>query len=121
MRVFRKLYLAYFRAADAAGVIRNADDVYRDHYARVRRLVPADRLLNYELGSGWGPLCEFLGKEEPADGVEFPWVNEAPALRKKVAVVMASRVGEAWRKVVWPLLGFLSAVFALSLVRAWSN
>ena len=64
-RVFRKLYLAYFHAADAAQVVQNADAVYAEHYARVRYLVPADRLLDYELGSGWAPLCAFLGREEP--------------------------------------------------------
>ena len=43
-----------------------------------KELVPPERLLLYRLGSGWGPLCEFLGDKVP-DG-PFPRGNEgAPA------------------------------------------
>ncbi|PVH80118.1 hypothetical protein DL98DRAFT_207620 [Cadophora sp. DSE1049] len=56
----------------------NARDVYREYYAEVRRVAPKERLLEYELGSGWGPLCEFLGKEVP--DVEFPHANESASL-----------------------------------------
>ncbi|KAL8930885.1 MAG: hypothetical protein Q9208_000426 [Pyrenodesmia sp. 3 TL-2023] len=45
------------------------------HYEHVRAVVPKERLLEYDLGSGWEPLCRFLGKEVP-DG-EFPRVNDA--------------------------------------------
>lgn len=36
-----------------------------------------DRLLEYELGTGWEPLCKFLGK--PVPSVPFPHVNESAA------------------------------------------
>lgn len=55
-----------------------ARDMYGEYYAEIRRVVPKDRLLEYELGSGWGPLCEFLGKEVP--DVEFPHENESESL-----------------------------------------
>lgn len=45
--------------------------VYQDHIERVQDTIPRDRLLTYELGSGWEPLCEFLGCERPADPYPF--------------------------------------------------
>ena len=48
---------------------------YRKHYALVRSLVPKDRLLEFQLSDGWGPLCEFLGKPVPES--PFPHVNDS--------------------------------------------
>ena len=56
----------------------NALQKYRDHYVDIKATVPKDRLLEYELGSGWKPLCEFLGK--PVPNVPFPHLNEVNAL-----------------------------------------
>ena len=38
---------------------------YQEHNALIRELVPKERLLEYHVSQGWGPLCEFLGKEVP--------------------------------------------------------
>ncbi|HUN77355.1 MAG TPA: sulfotransferase [Solirubrobacteraceae bacterium] len=35
------------------------------HTEQVKAAIPADRLLVWEVGEGWGPLCEFLGVEVP--------------------------------------------------------
>lgn len=59
-----------------------AREVYDRHNDMVRRLVPPERLLVYRLGEGWGPLCEFLGKEVP--DTPFPHGNEAAAMRRTV-------------------------------------
>ena len=58
--VLQKSYLGYFRAKNKAEILEKARLVYHEHYERIRRLVPSERLLNYELGSGWKPLCDFL-------------------------------------------------------------
>jgi hypothetical protein len=50
-------------------------DVFRRHYQEVRELVPKERLLEYKITDGWGPLCEFLGEKVP-DGHMFPNVND---------------------------------------------
>ncbi|GJN72717.1 hypothetical protein PLIIFM63780_006780 [Purpureocillium lilacinum] len=50
-------------------------DVFRRHYAEVRSLVPKERLLEYRVTDGWGPLCEFLGEPVPK-GCSFPNVND---------------------------------------------
>jgi hypothetical protein len=44
-----------------------------DHNEEVKRAIPADRLLVYEIGSGWDPLCEFL--ELPVPKTDYPSVN----------------------------------------------
>ncbi|PGH00598.1 hypothetical protein GX51_05697 [Blastomyces parvus] len=74
--VLNKLDFAMFNATTRAGRERNARDTYRRHYANVRRLVPKERLLEYKMGSGWEPLCEFLGTEVPGPEVKFPYLNE---------------------------------------------
>ncbi|KAF6232581.1 hypothetical protein HO173_009249 [Letharia columbiana] len=58
-----------------------ARTLYREHYAHVRRVCPKDRLLDFRLEDGWGPLCEFLGKEKP--DVPFPRLNEGAALAER--------------------------------------
>ncbi len=47
---------------------------YRAHNARVREIVPADRLLVFDVRQGWEPLCGFLGVPEPATA--FPRANQ---------------------------------------------
>lgn len=48
--------------------------VYLDHVEEVRSLVPPERLLEYQIKDGWGPLCEFLGEEVP--DTPFPRGND---------------------------------------------
>jgi hypothetical protein len=62
-----------------AGLEKRARQRYREHYAVIRDLVPKDRLLEYKLGSGWEPLCAFLGK--PVPGEPFPHLNESKDLK----------------------------------------
>lgn len=66
---------------------RNAPEVYRKHYREIREAVPPSRLLNYQLGSGWEPLCKFLGKEVP--DVPFPHRNEADILSNAFGAAIA--------------------------------
>jgi Sulfotransferase domain len=47
---------------------------FLEHNALVRKVCPPERLLNFKLGSGWEPLCEFLGVEVP--DVPYPNVND---------------------------------------------
>ena len=86
----RKLVYGYFQAKTPEEVRRNARRIYREHYRRIRETVPNERLLNYRLGEGWGPLCHFLGKEVP-EGLPFPRINEVAALKAKVREVQWQR------------------------------
>jgi len=49
--------------------------VFNQHIEEVERLVPADRLLVYNVKEGWGPLCAFLDVAVPTDK-PFPHLNE---------------------------------------------
>ncbi|KAL8724932.1 MAG: hypothetical protein Q9181_006614 [Wetmoreana brouardii] len=77
----------WMRVSSAEEMRKVARSRYREHYEDVRSVVPRERLLEYRLGSGWEPLCAFLGKEVPAD-VAFPRVNETKSMQEKVAIIM---------------------------------
>lgn len=52
------------------------------HHEQVRRTVPAERLLVWEVGEGWGPLCEFLGVDVPDE--PFPHANDRDTFLERV-------------------------------------
>lgn len=60
---------------------RYAVEVFNRHNEEVRKYVPAERLLVYEVEDGWQPLCEFLGVEPP-EGKPFPRMNDTEAFRE---------------------------------------
>jgi hypothetical protein len=64
-----------------------AMEVFERHNEGVRRRVPPERLLVYEVKQGWGPLCEFLGVPEPEE--PFPRLNDAAQLRRGMKAVRA--------------------------------
>ncbi len=45
------------------------------HNAEVKRLIPPERLIVYQVAQGWAPLCSFLGGPVPT--ASFPRVNNA--------------------------------------------
>lgn len=47
--------------------------VFRAHEARVKAALPPERLLVFDAGAGWAPLCAFLGKASPT--TPYPRVN----------------------------------------------
>jgi Sulfotransferase domain len=46
-------------------------DYFQRHHEEVMATIPAERLLVYEAGQGWEPLCEFLGVSLPAEPYPF--------------------------------------------------
>jgi hypothetical protein len=64
-----------------AGSVAERDhvlDCYAQHNAAVRREVPAERLLEFQVSQGWEPLCAFLGVPVPRH--PFPHVNDRATL-----------------------------------------
>lgn len=47
--------------------------VFEAHVESVKRAIPSERLLVYQVGEGWEPLCRFLGR--PVPELPFPHVN----------------------------------------------
>jgi hypothetical protein len=81
---------------------KNARDKYLQHNQMIKERVPKERLLVYKLGSGWEPLCEFLGKEVPKD-IQFPRVNETEELKERVFLALmlgVRRAGVRYTKVL---------------------
>lgn len=60
-------------------------DMFRRHNAEVRATIPADRLLVYEAGQGWEPLCEFLGVAVPDE--PYPFENSRAAFIGRAAEI----------------------------------
>lgn len=63
--------------------------VYQAHNARVREVIPAERLLAYQVSEGWGPLCDFLGVPEP--DTPMPKVNTTEEFQTRIASEVADR------------------------------
>jgi hypothetical protein len=64
-----------FFGVDGTPTVEEGVAAYQRHLEDVRRTIDPDRLLIFDLGSGWGPLCEFLEVGVPE--AEFPWANKA--------------------------------------------
>ena len=59
--------------------------VYDNHLDEVRRTIPAERLLVYQVSEGWEPLCKFLGIPVPA--VDYPKVNSTEEFKSRVVTL----------------------------------
>lgn len=66
--------------ADAEGAMA----AYERHNEAVRRTVPAERLIDWRPGDGWGPICERLGL--PTPGSPFPHENKTADFRANLGV-----------------------------------
>ena len=66
------------RFADRDAAIK----IFEEHNDRVRREIPADRLLVFEVGQGWEPLCSFLGV--PVPETPFPRLNDTAAFHENL-------------------------------------
>lgn len=76
----------------------NGKAVYQEHYAAVRALVPSERLLEYRIDEGWGPLCEFLGHEKPS--MPFPRGNDGEVTQKLIQQLVMSEALQACQKLL---------------------
>jgi hypothetical protein len=84
-----------------------AIEVFNRFNEQVQRVVPADRLLVYQIQDGWGPLCAFLGQAVP-EGKPFPHLNDVAGFRSRI-----QRSARIVQIVASTVLG------AIALVLAW--
>jgi Sulfotransferase domain len=73
------------RFADAEYAMR----VFTEHNDAVRREIPDGRLLEFEVGEGWEPLCDFLGVPVPDE--PFPHSNDRREFAERMARRRAGR------------------------------
>lgn len=57
-------------------------EAFERHNEEVKATVPADKLLVWEIGDGWEPLCEFL--ELPVPDMPFPHINDSTEFVNRV-------------------------------------
>ncbi len=88
-------------------------DKYREHYAIVRRVTPKERLLEYKLSDGWGPLCAFLGK--PIPEIPFPHVNEREYLDEKVRFTLI----RGMKRLLWKIVLYSLPLLCVVLGYRW--
>jgi hypothetical protein len=60
-----------------------AMDAYEAHNRRVRESVPPERLIDWQPGDGWKPLCRTLELAEPHE--PFPHVNTTEMFHQRLA------------------------------------
>ena len=63
----------------------SAKIVYYEHIESVKKIIPADKLLIYNVKEGWEPLCEFLDVDVP--DIPFPKVNDTAEMLRNFAII----------------------------------
>lgn len=94
-------------------------EVFRNHYDLVRQLVPADRLLEYDVGQGWRPLCEFLGEDIP--DMEFPYTNSSRDFQIGIRGRNNRKIRDAVLKAVVLVLGLACVWMAFGYISKWTG
>ncbi len=84
-----------------------AVDTFKRHNEEVRRRVPSERLLVYDVKEGWQPLCDFFGVEIPDR--PFPHLNDAREMRRRLLGLVAASA-------VVPIAGATGVIAALALL-----
>lgn len=82
--------------------------IYLDWHEEVKKTVPKDRLLVWDVKEGYGPLCKFLQLPVPAE--PFPHINEKARFENLIKIF--GRVDKIGKFVVAPAL-LLGATFAM--------
>ena len=85
IKFMRKTYLNKEFSGDFS-TKTNAVKVFQDHIENVKKNVPNDQLLIYEVADGWQPLCKFLGKEIPEE--PFPHLNKKENFHEMVKTMI---------------------------------
>ncbi|KAK3713619.1 hypothetical protein LTR37_008313 [Vermiconidia calcicola] len=104
-----KGFLAWDEKRLGATLFGEDDDIalYERHNEFVKRVVPKDRLLEFEPKMGFEPLCEFLGvavpKDEHGSEIPYPHVNDTKQLNSGLNFLMyfglvhwAALLGAVW-------------------------
>jgi hypothetical protein len=79
----------------------------------IRGLVPPDRLLEWDIKDGWGPLCSFLDK--PIPSVPFPHANAASGGWK----AREEQCNKRWVEKAFLNLILLGLLMAVALMLKW--
>ncbi|KAF9892094.1 hypothetical protein FE257_002500 [Aspergillus nanangensis] len=107
----KRYYVEVLEAAFYGSIARHGQWVYEDHCAKVRGMVPAERLLEWTVQDGWAPLCQFLQKPIPEQ--EFPSGNIPPATLGRIGAYMDVMLKRARRNLALTLVMLLGVSIAM--------
>lgn len=88
-RIVRRLHDEIIWDGNLKGAFEDrqkAISVYKNYIEEVRKTVPANRLLVYEVSQGWEPLCAFLGVPVP-EGRPFPNKNDRKSFKRLITLL----------------------------------
>lgn len=93
-------------------ISQHGEAVFETHNEQVRLMAHEQQrdILEYQIGDGWDPICEFLGRAEP--DMEFPHVNDTKSFRSAFRLDLTQNILFA---------AGLLAVLALIVTWRWSN
>ena len=94
--------------AVAAGE-KAAVQLWHDHVTEVKKMVPAEKLLIWEVKEGWEPLCKFLDVPVPQE--PFPRVNDTKEMEKNRKTVLYA----SWLLIVLIPMALVSTAWYCSL------
>lgn len=80
----------------------HAIEVFNRHNEEVKRTVPPERLLVYDVKEGWEPLCRFLGV--PVPSTPFPRVNDTATFNNRLT--RRKRIMQSMLAAIVALLGW---------------
>jgi hypothetical protein len=89
---------------------------YAEYYDDIRSFIPSGRLLEYEMGEGWAPLCTFLGQDVPA--VQFPHKNDTRMIIDGSRRQIWGIYRRAVLRVLAPTAFLMTVVFAICAGRS---
>ena len=87
--VVRKLHDDIIWNGHFKGNFEDREKTIEDYKAwidEVKKTVPAERLLVYNVKQGWAPLCAFLGVPVP-EGKPFPFINEKKSFQRVIRLL----------------------------------
>ena len=108
--------IGWFKARSKEEMDAVSREMYAKHYALVRSITPAERLLEYRLGDGWEPLCKLLGKEIPE--CNFPRVNDSDAVWEQLVLIAKRGMKNALVRVLQ--LGPVGLLVSVCVLWFWS-
>ncbi|KOC11255.1 hypothetical protein AFLA70_79g003651 [Aspergillus flavus AF70] len=114
-RFTRKMFIRAFTDYFQGDFQLHGVSVYESHYKMVRKMVPRENLLEYQIQDGWEPLCKFLGKNIPSE-VPFPNGNDTLETTNRIWALVNSEC----QRLLGILLRVLATLVLLYTLRAGS-
>lgn len=109
-------YGCNFRIAQTPELKESCMQGYLSHVEKVKRTVPPERLLVYNVKQGWAPLCEFLGVPIPSR--DFPRMEFTKNVTMSWQKVYRDLQDNVWTDSQWAMVkptllffGFITIAF----------